>query len=159
MRGTNKEGSLRTRGVTLFSHLFPRYLRVPSIPCVGSSGDSVFSSSSGIVVSGGSAPGTPGENSLASSAENLTDLNEEAGAATGQRERRKCSNSFLFLSVHHARGTIPGRQSIVGCLHWHFFVGWYEKGREGGFFGCAKGCGAVRRSLTGANFANNHPPP
>ncbi|XP_040157028.1 uncharacterized protein LOC120896726 isoform X1 [Anopheles arabiensis] len=64
-----------------------RYLRVPSIPCVGSSGDSVFSSSSGIVVSGGSAPGTPGENSLASSAENLTDLNEEAGAATSQRER------------------------------------------------------------------------
>ncbi|XP_049530622.1 uncharacterized protein LOC125948512 isoform X2 [Anopheles darlingi] len=56
-----------------------RYLRVPSIPCVGSSGDSVFSSSSGIVVSGGSAPGTPGENSLASSAENLTDMNEEPG--------------------------------------------------------------------------------
>ncbi|XP_052867523.1 uncharacterized protein LOC128273569 [Anopheles cruzii] len=54
-----------------------RYLRVPSIPCVGSSGDSVFSSSSGIVVSGGSAPGTPGENSLASSTENLTDMNEE----------------------------------------------------------------------------------
>ncbi|KXJ75317.1 hypothetical protein RP20_CCG011977 [Aedes albopictus] len=49
-----------------------RYLRVPSVPCVGSSGDSVFSSSSGIVVSGGSAPGTPGENSLASSAEDLT---------------------------------------------------------------------------------------
>ncbi|XP_050089662.1 uncharacterized protein LOC126573522 isoform X2 [Anopheles aquasalis] len=60
-----------------------RYLRVPSIPCVGSSGDSVFSSSSGIVVSGGSAPGTPGENSLASSAENLTDLNEEPGVGGG----------------------------------------------------------------------------
>ncbi|XP_053698723.1 uncharacterized protein LOC128745668 [Sabethes cyaneus] len=51
-----------------------RYLRVPSVPCVGSSGDSVFSSSSGIVVSGGSGPGTPGENSLASSNEDLTDL-------------------------------------------------------------------------------------
>ncbi|XP_035773757.1 uncharacterized protein LOC118456784 isoform X2 [Anopheles albimanus] len=60
-----------------------RYLRVPSIPCVGSSGDSVFSSSSGIVVSGGSAPGTPGENSLASSAENLTDMNEEPGVGGG----------------------------------------------------------------------------
>uniref|UniRef100_A0A182QW35 Uncharacterized protein n=1 Tax=Anopheles farauti TaxID=69004 RepID=A0A182QW35_9DIPT len=67
-----------------------RYLRVPSIPCVGSSGDSVFSSSSGIVVSGGSAPGTPGEHSLASSAENLTDLNEDiatGGAAGTNRER------------------------------------------------------------------------
>ncbi|XP_065073135.1 uncharacterized protein LOC135697409 isoform X2 [Ochlerotatus camptorhynchus] len=55
-----------------------RYLRVPSVPCVGSSGDSVFSSSSGIVVSGGSAPGTPGENSLASSAEDLADMMDEA---------------------------------------------------------------------------------
>uniref|UniRef100_A0A182IVA9 Uncharacterized protein n=1 Tax=Anopheles atroparvus TaxID=41427 RepID=A0A182IVA9_ANOAO len=68
-----------------------RYLRVPSIPCVGSSGDSVFSSSSGIVVSGGSAPGTPGENSLASSAENLTDMNEPdpttTGGVAGGRER------------------------------------------------------------------------
>ncbi|KAL9693135.1 hypothetical protein quinque_012420 [Culex quinquefasciatus] len=58
-----------------------RYLRVPSIPCVGSSGDSVFSSSSGIVVSGGSAPGTPGENSLASSAEDLTDMAGGGGIA------------------------------------------------------------------------------
>uniref|UniRef100_A0A182SDP1 Uncharacterized protein n=1 Tax=Anopheles maculatus TaxID=74869 RepID=A0A182SDP1_9DIPT len=77
-----------------------RYLRVPSIPCVGSSGDSVFSSSSGIVVSGGSAPGTPGENSLASSAENLTDMNEDNGGATGSnRERRKCNKTpfLLFL--------------------------------------------------------------
>uniref|UniRef100_A0A182RSX4 Uncharacterized protein n=1 Tax=Anopheles funestus TaxID=62324 RepID=A0A182RSX4_ANOFN len=65
-----------------------RYLRVPSIPCVGSSGDSVFSSSSGIVVSGGSAPGTPGENSLASSAENLTDMNEDTGGASGNHRDR-----------------------------------------------------------------------
>ncbi|XP_035896152.1 uncharacterized protein LOC118505032 isoform X2 [Anopheles stephensi] len=65
-----------------------RYLRVPSIPCVGSSGDSVFSSSSGIVVSGGSAPGTPGENSLASSAENLTDMNEDNGGASGSNRER-----------------------------------------------------------------------
>ncbi|XP_052894065.1 uncharacterized protein LOC128301553 [Anopheles moucheti] len=65
-----------------------RYLRVPSIPCVGSSGDSVFSSSSGIVVSGGSAPGTPGENSLASSAENLTDMNEDTGGASGSNRGR-----------------------------------------------------------------------
>ncbi|XP_053657916.1 uncharacterized protein LOC128706996 [Anopheles marshallii] len=65
-----------------------RYLRVPSIPCVGSSGDSVFSSSSGIVVSGGSAPGTPGENSLASSAENLTDMNEDGVGASGSNRDR-----------------------------------------------------------------------
>uniref|UniRef100_A0A1Y9IVP6 Uncharacterized protein n=1 Tax=Anopheles minimus TaxID=112268 RepID=A0A1Y9IVP6_9DIPT len=65
-----------------------RYLRVPSIPCVGSSGDSVFSSSSGIVVSGGSAPGTPGENSLASSAENLTDMNDDIAGASGSNRDR-----------------------------------------------------------------------
>ncbi|XP_055615952.1 uncharacterized protein LOC129762023 isoform X2 [Toxorhynchites rutilus septentrionalis] len=68
-----------------------RYLRVPSVPCVGSSGDSVFSSSSGIVVSGGSAPGTPGENSLASSAEDLADMVDESrgGARTLKRDSVK----------------------------------------------------------------------
>ncbi|XP_021694146.1 uncharacterized protein LOC5565140 isoform X2 [Aedes aegypti] len=70
-----------------------RYLRVPSVPCVGSSGDSVFSSSSGIVVSGGSGPGTPGENSLASSAEDLTDMVDESrGARTAKRDSVKSTD-------------------------------------------------------------------
>nr|XP_029723670.1 uncharacterized protein LOC109432051 isoform X2 [Aedes albopictus] len=72
-----------------------RYLRVPSVPCVGSSGDSVFSSSSGIVVSGGSAPGTPGENSLASSAEDLTAadmVDDSRGARTGKRDSVKSTD-------------------------------------------------------------------
>ncbi|KFB43344.1 AGAP013082-PA-like protein [Anopheles sinensis] len=83
-----------------------RYLRVPSIPCVGSSGDSVFSSSSGIVVSGGSAPGTPGENSLASSAENLTDMNEPDPSAGGRERpsRRNTRHSLALTGIPYARG-------------------------------------------------------
>ncbi|XP_058451687.1 uncharacterized protein LOC131430584 isoform X2 [Malaya genurostris] len=71
-----------------------RYLRVPSVPCVGSSGDSVFSSSSGIVVSGGSAPGSPGENSLASSTEDLTDMAEDGrgGCRTTKRDSVKSTD-------------------------------------------------------------------
>ncbi|XP_062555963.1 uncharacterized protein LOC134220820 isoform X2 [Armigeres subalbatus] len=71
-----------------------RYLRVPSVPCVGSSGDSVFSSSSGIVVSGGSGPGTPGDdNSLASSTEDLTDMVDDSrGAQTAKRDSVKSTD-------------------------------------------------------------------
>ncbi|XP_055596472.1 uncharacterized protein LOC129746666 isoform X2 [Uranotaenia lowii] len=71
-----------------------RYLRVPSVPCVGSSGDSVFSSSSGIVMSGGSGPGTPGDNSLASSAEDLAHLNDDSrtGIPTNKRDSVKSAD-------------------------------------------------------------------
>ncbi|XP_053671967.1 uncharacterized protein LOC128722154 [Anopheles nili] len=80
-----------------------RYLRVPSIPCVGSSGDSVFSSSSGIVVSGGSAPGTPGENSLASSAENLTDMNEDTAGPSGSGRERNAKRDSVKSTEEDAR--------------------------------------------------------
>lgn len=50
-----------------------RYLRVPSVPCTGSSGDSVLSSSSGghLLSGGSSIPATPGTLSSASSVEEL----------------------------------------------------------------------------------------
>ncbi|XP_055547742.1 uncharacterized protein LOC129731610 isoform X2 [Wyeomyia smithii] len=77
-----------------------RYLRVPSVPCVGSSGDSVFSSSSGIVVSGGSGPGTPGENSLASSNEDLTDLIDDCRSGNDKAVKRDSVKSTDQSRTH-----------------------------------------------------------
>ena len=54
-----------------------RYLRVPSIPCTGSSADSVLSSSSGHLLSAGSIPPTPGTMSSASSMEDIGATSED----------------------------------------------------------------------------------
>lgn len=67
-----------------------RYLRVPSIPCTGSSADSVLSSSSGHLLSGSSVPPTPGTMSSASSVEDVGAISEEF---------RKCLFYFEFLSI------------------------------------------------------------
>lgn len=66
-----------------------RYLRVPSIPCTGSSADSVLSSSSGHLL-GSSVPPTPGTMSSASSVEDVGAISEEF---------RKCLFYFEFLSI------------------------------------------------------------
>lgn len=63
---------------------------MPSIPCTGSSADSVLSSSSGHLLSGSSVPPTPGTMSSASSVEDVGAISEEF---------RKCLFYFESLSI------------------------------------------------------------
>lgn len=63
---------------------------MPSIPCTGSSADSVLSSSSGHLLSGSSVPPTPGTMSSASSVEDVGAISEEF---------RKCLFYFEYLSI------------------------------------------------------------
>ncbi|KAJ6639707.1 hypothetical protein Bhyg_12454 [Pseudolycoriella hygida] len=64
-------------GLSPINNEVARYLRVPSIPCTGSSADSVLSSSSGHLLSGSSVPPTPGTMSSASSVEDVGAISEE----------------------------------------------------------------------------------
>lgn len=89
-----------------------RYLRVPSVPCTGSSADSVLSSSSGHMLSGGSIPPTPGTMSSASSVEDVGGAVSEDFRKcfffkyySSQKQVRVCFS--LFLLLHYCYGSAP----------------------------------------------------
>lgn len=81
---------------------------MPSIPCTGSSADSVLSSSSGHLLSGSSVPQTPGTMSSASSVEDVGAISEEF---------RKCLFYFEFLSISKCILVINGLHVYITTLN------------------------------------------
>lgn len=91
-------------GLLPINHEVARYLRVPSVPCGGNSADSIFSSSSGHLLS---ETGTPGTISSASSVDDI-----ERAIQTTRRDSSKsdskCEFRVTIESDNHRSHSIDG---------------------------------------------------